>query len=317
MNSGDILVHSNQDCAGGPGGFEIYNVDDPTNPVHRASVRIDELNVVSAALSGGLTDLGVQKLSLFSQGANDYVAATSTGNFDNLRIFDITDPSAPVPVSAWGAEELVDPGVGESNDVGRVLSASLWLLDGFGTTANRYLLDATISSDGTRAYLGNWDAGLVLLDVSDPSAPQVVSVALDPVAGSLDGEVNSSAAWPSEDGSIVVEVEEDLNAWGGTRTPMNLTMDGIATPGDPTIPGAATSTVVGDFFEANQTGLTGSTDGTSVVVDGGQTFEVIDLLRFLDTRLSDHLPTSVNACESKALQTVHLRFRLYHVCARL
>lgn len=33
MNSGDILVHSNESCGGGPGGFEIYNVDDPKNPL--------------------------------------------------------------------------------------------------------------------------------------------------------------------------------------------------------------------------------------------------------------------------------------------
>ena len=41
MNSGDILVHSNESCSGGPGGFEIYNVNDPPSPIHLASVRID------------------------------------------------------------------------------------------------------------------------------------------------------------------------------------------------------------------------------------------------------------------------------------
>ena len=40
MNSGDILVHSNESCGGGPGGFEIYNVDDPEDPVHQASAPI-------------------------------------------------------------------------------------------------------------------------------------------------------------------------------------------------------------------------------------------------------------------------------------
>ena len=50
MNSGDILVHSNGSCSGGPGGFEIYDVDDPENPIALASVRIDELNPLSDAL---------------------------------------------------------------------------------------------------------------------------------------------------------------------------------------------------------------------------------------------------------------------------
>jgi hypothetical protein len=30
LNGRDILVHSNGSCAGGPGGFEIYDVEDPT-----------------------------------------------------------------------------------------------------------------------------------------------------------------------------------------------------------------------------------------------------------------------------------------------
>jgi hypothetical protein len=37
--------------------------------------------------------------------------------------------------------------------------------------------------------------------------------AVTAVAGSLDGEVNSHAAWPTEDGTVVVETEEDFNAW--------------------------------------------------------------------------------------------------------
>ncbi|MDH3638459.1 MAG: hypothetical protein OES09_08330 [Gammaproteobacteria bacterium] len=116
----------------------------------------------------------------------------------------------------------------------------------------------------------------VLLDISDPSNPILVSVAIDPVNGSLDGEVNSHSVWPSEDGTIVVEGEEDFSAWEASVPPTNLTMDGTATPGDPTIPGTAISTFDGDFFEANQTGLTGSTDGSSVVVDGGPTFAAVE-----------------------------------------
>lgn len=278
MNSGDILVHSNESCAGGPGGFEIYNVDDPTDPVYLASVRIDELNPISDFLFGGITDVGVHNLWLFSQGSNDYVGVTSEGAFDNFRIYDITDPTAPSLTSGWGAEELFDPGVGdETSDVGRVLDAALDLLSGFGASQNKFLHDVTISADGTRAYLANWDAGLVLLDISDPSNPSVVSVAIDPVNGSLDGEVNSHSVWPSEDGTIVVEGEEDFSAWESSVPPSNLTLDGTATPGDPTIPATAIATTAGDFFEANQTGLTGTTDGSSVVVDGGPTFTAIEL----------------------------------------
>ncbi len=295
MNSGDILVHSNESCAGGPGGFEIWDVDDPETPVFLGSVRINEsdLNVISPLFfaPGSLDDVGVHNLWLFSQGTSDYVAATSEGAFDNFRIYDITDPTSPVLVSGWGAEELVPglpAGVDDYSDLtlatdpgGAItLNALLDLFSGFGASQNKFLHDATLSADGTMAYLANWDAGLVLLDISDPADPQVVSVAIDPVNGSLDGEVNSHAVWPSEDGSIVVEGEEDFSAWEASAPPSNLTMDS-AFPGDPTIPGTAIATTSGDDFEANQTGEFGSTDGASVTVTSGNlagnTYTAIEL----------------------------------------
>jgi hypothetical protein len=244
--SGDVLVHSNESCNGGPGGFEIWNVDDPLNPSHLASVRIDELNPISDFLFGGITDVGVHNLFLFRNGRTDYVAVVAETAFDNFMIFDISDPANPSLVSAWGAEELFDPGVGDLTDVddddqfNRVLDAALWLLDGFGVSANRFLHDITISSNGRSAYLGNWDAGLVLLDISNPSDPVLVSVALDPENGSLDGEVNSHAVWPSEDGSVVVEAEEDFSAFD---TVFNIT-DGPNAGEYPSAEGAINTPII-------------------------------------------------------------------------
>jgi len=268
MNSGDILVMSNESCGGGDGGFEIYDVDNPKSAVKLASVTIDELNPISDALFGGITDVGVHNLFLFTRGTNDYVGVVAETAFDTFMIFDITDPTSPTLASSWGAEESFDPGVGASGDFGRTLDAALWLLDGFGASQNRFLHDITITADGTQAYLANWDAGLILLDISDVTDPQLVSVALDVANGSVDGEVNSHAVWPSEDGTIVVESEEDFSAWESSVPPSNLTMDSDY-PGDPTIPGTAISTVAGDDFEANQTGEVGTVDGSSVVVTSG------------------------------------------------
>lgn len=266
MNSGDILVHSNEACAGGPGGFEIYGVDDPRNPVLLASVRIDEINPISNSLFGGLTDVGVHNLYLFTQGTNDYVALVSEGAFDNFRVYDITNPSAPTMAAAWGAEELFDPGVGEETaNVDRVLAAALGLVGGgFGASANKFLHDITVSADGNLAYLANWDAGLVLLDISDLSDLSVVSVALDPANGSLDGEVNSHSVWPNEDGTIVIEGEEDFSAWEGSVPPSNVTFANL----NP-IPGVMGSTSIGDAFEASQTGNSGQLYADHVVVVTG------------------------------------------------
>jgi hypothetical protein len=214
MNSGDILVHSNESCGGGPGGFEIFDVNDPSSPSLLASVQTDDVNAFLRD-NFGFTDFGVHNLFLFTQGANDYVAATVESEFGNFQIFDITDPTNPTLVGWWGAEELrlaelglsVDPA--DIVDFGLILELDAFLFDGFGASANRFLHDVTVTADGTHAYLANWDAGLVLLDISDVTNPSLVSVAIDPT--SEDGEVNSHSVWPSEDGTIVIEGEEDFS----------------------------------------------------------------------------------------------------------
>ena len=273
MNSGDILVHSNEACAGGgPGGFEIYNVDDPKNPVHLKSVQTDDVNALLRD-DLGFTDFGVHNLFLFTQGSQDYVGAVVNSEFGNFQIFDITDPTSPSLVGFWGAEsnsmgDFPAPHPFEDyatlTDFGKILDADAYLFDGFGASQNRFLHDITISADGTQAYLANWDAGLILLDISDVTNPVQVSVALDVAGGSLDGEVNSHAVWPSEDGSIVVEGEEDFSAWEGSIAPTNFRFSF-----DNPIPGVAASTTTGDVFEASQTGNSGTLTETELDVTGG------------------------------------------------
>ena len=213
MNSGDVLVHSNESCSGGPGGFEIYNVDDPANPVHLASVQTDDINLLLRDGLGFL-DFGVQNVFLFTQGDSDFLAATVASELGNFQIFDITDPTNPTLVGFWGAEQLHRPDVTDwvnLTDFGIILDVDAYLFSGFGASQNRFLSDITITADGSQAYLGNWDAGLVLLDISDPTDPQLVSVAIDPTSG--DGEVNSNSVWPGEDGTVVIEGEEDFSTF--------------------------------------------------------------------------------------------------------
>jgi len=238
MNSGDILVMSNESCGGGDGGFEIYNVDDPTAPVSLQSMTSNEddggINTITPLFfaPGALDFVGVHNVFLFTQGSEDYVAVVAEGVFDNFRIYNITNPSSPTLVGGWGAEELCDSpaclanplptGIDDYSDLtlgedptGAITLAGInWLFGGYGASQNRFLHDVTISADGTRAYLSNWDAGLVALDISDPANPSLLSVALDVANGSLDGEVNSHAVWPNADGSVVVEGEEDFSAFG-------------------------------------------------------------------------------------------------------
>jgi hypothetical protein len=291
MSSGDILVHSNETCGtGGMGGFEVYNVDDPRNPVHLATQRIHEPNEVLRTVFGGV-NRGVHNLYLFTQGSRDYVALATHGNawFGSTQIFEITDPANPQFVSAWGPELLceedycstdpyneTDPNVLVDHINGWIFCL---LTPCFGGSQIRSVHDITVTEDGNLMYAAAWDSGLVLLDISDPADPEVISIAIDPVNGSLDGEVNSHSVWPSEDGTIVVEGEEDFNAWVTVQPPGNLTF-GTGDPPAP-LPGTAISTSAGDDFEGSQTGNDGTVDADSLEVTSGplagNTYPAIEL----------------------------------------
>ena len=297
MNSGDVLAHSNEACAGGPGGFEIYDVDDPRQPAHLASVRVDDANQVLRDVFEAV-DVGVHNLFLFTQGDRDYVALQTHAFFGGLQIFDITDPSDPQFVTAWGAELLCEEAFCSDDPYNEThLPTLIDHISGymfcdiepcFGTSQNRFLHDVTVSADGTKAYLSHWDAGLILLDISDVANPELVSVALEPEAGSLDEEVNSHAAWPSEDGTVVVETEEDFDAWVTLLPPANLTFGDDEPPAP--LPGTAVATAAGNAFEGAQTGNVGTVDGEVLSVDegplAGETYAAIELFgnqpRFAD-----------------------------------
>jgi hypothetical protein len=281
LNAGAILVHSNERCAShGPGGFEVYDVADPTRPVHLASVRVHDVNATFRDVFG-IVDQGVHNLFLFSQGERDFVALQTHAIFGGFQIFEITDPSDPQFVSAWGAELLCEGDFCSDDPYNETDPNVLldmyfdWMFDGYGDSRNRFLHDVTVSADGTKAYLSHWDAGLILLDISDPSAPALVSVAIDPTAG--DGEVNSHAAWPTADGSIVVETEEDFDALVEDRPLDSFTFQERPTN---TIPGVGVSTNAGHDFEAHQTGNVVTLTEDALTVESGplagNAYEVVE-----------------------------------------
>jgi hypothetical protein len=288
MNAGDILVHSNETCGpGGLGGFEVYGMEDPRNPEHLATVRIDEPNEVLRTEFDGV-NRGVHNLYLFTQGSRDYVALATHGNawFGSTQIFEITDPRNPEFVSAWGPELLCeedfcsDDPYNETDPDVLVAQINEWIFGtgrtpGFGASTLRSVHDITVTKDGNLMYAAAWDSGLMLLDISDPANPEVVSQALDPENGSLDGEVNSHSVWPSKPlpggagktrGPIVVEGEEDFAAWVTVQPLGNFTFGEESWN---TIPGVGVSTGAGDDFEENQTGNMVTVDATSVTVNSG------------------------------------------------
>ena len=221
----DILVLSNESCAGGPGGVDLYQVNDPENPVFLDRLQVDDGNVFLRE-AFGFVDSGIHNIYLWSRGGVDYMGLSAGLDFGNFKIYDISDPAEPALLSAWGPEDLefadelaargltsFSEGTFEEWDANfdLILEGDSYIFDGFGASANRVMHDLFINDDGTKAYVNFWDAGMILLDISDPSDPQFVSQALDPT--STDGEVNSHSVW-TEDDVIVVEGEEDFAPYG-------------------------------------------------------------------------------------------------------
>ena len=193
---GEILVASNEACGSpflprlranglagpsGQGGVAIWDVTDPTRP---------------RALKQNFLEFGVHNTYLFQQGLNAYMLVVDDENVQDLTIVDITKPQSPKVIAVTGKEDWPDD-----------------IAEEFGDTAATFLHDVWVQDN--IAYLSYWDAGLVLLDVSDPSSPTFMGDSTyadpDPLSGQFpagDGHV----AVPSADGRRVLFGDEDFSA---------------------------------------------------------------------------------------------------------
>jgi hypothetical protein len=201
----DILAIGLQDCGNDPnpsvgkGGLELYDITDPNAPRF--------LNLIDTDGFGADTN-GVHELDLTTTPSGDVLALaavpyletlSSDANRKNgtgdLLIWNINDPANPTLVGEWGI--LDEPSLG--ND--------LYFEARQGGDARTLLHSPRASADGTRAYLSYWDAGLIMLDVSDPSDPAYLGR-----TSFRDGEEgNAHSVAEAEGGNIVAQADEDLS----------------------------------------------------------------------------------------------------------
>lgn len=225
--NGEILVASNEGCGspflprlhangvGGPpgqGGVAIWDVSDPTKP---------------KALKQNFLDFGVHNTFIYQQGQNAYMLVVDDENVQDLTIVDVTKPQSPKVIAVTGKEDWPSDIAAE-----------------FGETAATFLHDVWVQ-DNT-AYLSYWDAGLVMLDITDPTVPAFLGSSSyadpDPLSGEKpagDGHV----AVPSADGSRVLLGDEDFSAGALTTFTFNgvdyPVAEGGFTPPTYTLPGSS------------------------------------------------------------------------------
>jgi len=143
---GLLLVNHELFRSSGPApvGMAIHELEDPANPT-----RVGFLD------TGGI---GVHRI-VYEGGDHAYVSATPPGYTGRIwLIVDISDPSSPREVGRWWWPGMWSAG-GETPD--------------WPANEERMVHHALVDHD--RAYIGMWDSGMVIVDISDPTAPTTVS----------------------------------------------------------------------------------------------------------------------------------------------
>ena len=201
----DILAIGLQDCGKDPTpgvgkrGLELYDVTDPSDPRYLSFFDTDTFGVDS----GGVHEIhltttpGGDILALGSVPDLEAKTSDSTGKsgIGDLLIWKITDPANPKLVGEWGV--LDEPALG--------LNAYLDARQGGDPRTLGH--SARANADGTRVYLSYWDAGVIILDISDPSKP----VYLGRTSYSSGEEGNAHSVDEAQGGDILVQADEDIS----------------------------------------------------------------------------------------------------------
>ncbi len=210
--SGDILVRTNEQCGtdfiprlvsngvsgnSGRGGIDIFDVSDPTKPHALKQNFLPKAN-------------GIHNTYIWEDGGgNAYLLAVDDVALDDVIVVDITKPQSPKEIARTGQADW------PSDLADEVEGANLFLHDVW-----------VQENDGAFiAYLSYWDAGLVLLDVTDPANPVFLgdSEYPNPDLSGLPPEGNGHVAVPSADGSLVILGDEDQSKFAEF---MDSTIDG-------------------------------------------------------------------------------------------
>lgn len=196
--TGEILVHSNEPCTSpfnprtqssglaaipGQGGVSIYDVTNPLRP---------------RPLKQNFLKFPVHNTYIWQDGDQAYMIMVDDVNTQDVHVIDITKPQSPKEIAVTGQEDWPDDIDSIGDD--EVFLHDVWVQENDGQFA---------------AYLSYWDAGLVLLDVTDPANPAFLGdsdyLDPDPLSGEAP-EGNSHVSVPNADGSRVLMGDEDFAA---------------------------------------------------------------------------------------------------------
>ncbi len=196
---GEILVATNEPCnapflprlhaqgAGfipGQGGIAIWDVTNPAKP---------------RPLRQNFLGNGIHNTFIWQDGDNAYLIAVDDIAALDVIIVDITKPRSPKVIARTGAPDWGELSVNIDN--GAVFLHDVWVEEN--------------DLGEMVAYLSYWDAGLVMLDVTDPRIPVFMGdsdyIHSDPLSG-VTPAGDSHVAVPNAGGTRVLMGDEDFAA---------------------------------------------------------------------------------------------------------
>ncbi|MEA2023365.1 MAG: peptidoglycan DD-metalloendopeptidase family protein, partial [Actinomycetota bacterium] len=294
--SGDLAIVAHELCGSADGdafrGLALYDVTDPSLPVDLGTYET------------GTGTLGIRDFDVWVEDDRVLVVAAAPNSFldhsdalGDVRIVDITDPANPVDIADWdfrrdAVVDDVDPWSFSSDTQEILMGDDLDDAD----PRDLHAQGVTVDQAGKRAFVALWDAGVVVLDLSDPSQPGIAGYAMLP--GYEEGKSDSTAFDP-DSGVLVVshrdldplDDDEGMEAWG-TSGVFDAIGQGSPRPGslysiEDALPDAEGRLVLDGLYSANEAVIAGHylytvwLSGGLRVVDLSDPAELVEVASFV------------------------------------
>ena len=199
---GDLLAVNNEFCVDSPtigGGFDLYDVSDPANPkvlVQGAGDRGGE-GQLTGKDTGVVNDY--HSVFLWQAGSKVYAVGVDNRELHDVDIFDVSDPRSPKPVAEHDLLALFPSIEDESANNDEIFHHDMIVKE----IGGRQIMSASY-----------WDAGYVILDVTNPAKPQLLRDSSfdgpDPLTGDVTAEGNGHQSEFSFDNRYLLAADEDF-----------------------------------------------------------------------------------------------------------
>ncbi len=183
------------------GGFDLYNVTDPANPVPLVQGAGDRSPEGSTTQNPMAVAKSYHSVFIWQDGPRAFLVASDNTELADVDIFDITDPTDPEFIKDLDLFDL--PEVNEIVDNGAL-----------GNAIFHHDVVVKRIGDTVRMLVSYWDAGYVQLNVTNPSNPTFITDTdfddPDPLTGLDPPQGNAHQAEYSADNQFILAGDEEF-----------------------------------------------------------------------------------------------------------